>query len=244
MASSLPPARRRIALRLTGQGIVGQWQAPSQGTVAGSNLYRSAGSSLTSNDGLAPIATGIKELTATDVAPSATEGAYAVTALDAAGNESNLSNSAYLNASVLPVSQLKMDRIGDGLPTVGWTAPNGDITAYQVYVATGTNEPKALLTPNPITTLSFTDTGYNGGDRLYTVSSMDANGVEMPRSLLLPSVTATIASRLPIQRGVMNQLQVKVVNDSTSPLNNLRVVVRLPIDKPAAQFKDDPSPIR
>ncbi|MDD5411224.1 MAG: prealbumin-like fold domain-containing protein [Methylobacter sp.] len=243
VASATPPASpQNLALRLTGQGIVAEWQAPLQGTVASYNLYRSAGASLTSVDGLMPIKTGIKEMTATDVAPSATEGAYAVTALDAAGNESNLSDSAYLNASLLPVSQLKIDRIGgDGLPTVGWTAPNGDVTAYQVYVATGTNLPKALLTPNPITTLSFTDTGYNGGDRLYTVSSMDANGVEMPRSLLLPSVTATIASGLPIQRGVMNQLQMRVVNHSSSPLNNLHVVVRLPIDKSATQFKDHPS---
>jgi len=63
----------------------------------------------------------------------------------------------------------------------------------------------------------------------------------MPRSLLLPSVTVTIASGLPIQRSVMNQLQMRVVNHSSSPLNNLRVVVRLPIDKSATQFKDHPS---
>lgn len=242
VASATPPAApQNLALQLSGKGIMAEWQAPSQGPVASYNLYRAAGTSLTSIDGLAPIKTGIKELKAIDAAPSATEGAYAVTALDAAGNESDLSNSAYLNASLLPVSQLKIDQVGDGLPSIGWTAPNSDVTGYQVYVAPGTNLPNAPLTPNPITTLSFIDNGYNGGDRLYTVASVDANGVEMPRSLLLPSVTATITNGLPIQRGVMNQLQVKVVNQSSSALNNVRVVVRLPIDKLATQFKDHPS---
>ena len=33
-------------------------------------------------------------------------------------------------------------------------------------------------------------------------------------------------------------VQIRVVNHSTSPLNNLRVVVRLPVDKLATQFKD------
>jgi fibronectin type 3 domain-containing protein len=239
IASATPPsAPENFTLQLTGQGIVAEWQAPAQGTVASYNLYRVAGTSLTSIDGLSPIKSGIKELTSTDATPSADEGAYAVTALDAAGNESMPSNSAYLNASLLPVSQLKIDKVGDGLPTVSWSAPNGDVTAYQVYVAPGVNQPKTQLTPNPITVLDYIDTGYNGGDRLYTVASVDANGVEMPRSLLLPSVTATISGGLPVQRGVMNQLQVQVVNQSASTLNNLRVVVRLPIDKQATQFKD------
>lgn len=241
-ASATPPAPpRNLALQLSGKGIMAEWQGPSQGTVASYNLYRAAGTSLTSIDGLMPIKTGIKELKAIDAAPSATEGAYAVTALDEAGNESGLSNSAYLNASLLPVSQLKIDRVGDGLPNIGWTAPNSDVTGYRVYVAPGANLPNAPLTPSPITALGFTDNGYNGGDRLYTVASVDANGVEMPRSLLLPRVTATIVNGLPIQRGVMNQLQVKVVNQSSSALNDVRVVVRLPIDKLATQFKDHPS---
>lgn len=238
-SSATPPgAPENLALRLTGQGIAAEWRAPTLGTVASYNLYRATGTSLSSRDGLMPIKMGIKELTATDSTPSAVEGVYAVTALDAAGNESNLSNSVYLNASLLPVSQVKIDRVGDGLPSVSWAAPNGDIAGYHVYVAPGADMPKILLTPSPITTLTYIDTGYNGGDRLYTIASLDANSLEMPHSLLLPDVTATIAGGLPVRRGVMNQLQVKVVNRSANVLENLRVVVRLPVDKLATQFKN------
>ena len=63
----------------------------------------------------------------------------------------------------------------------------------------------------------------------------------MPRSLLLANVAANIVGGLPIQRGIMNQLQIQVVNQSSHALNNVRVVVRLPVDKLATQFKDHTS---
>ena len=171
LASATPPGSpQNLILQLTGQGIVAAWQAPLQGTVASYNLYRAAGTSLTSIDGLTPLKTDIKQLIAIDSAPSPSQGAYVVTALDSAGNESVLSNSAYLNATLLPVSQLHINLIGNGLPTLSWLAPNSDVTSFKVYA--DVDAPKIPLTPNPISTLSFTDTGYTGGDRLYTVASV------------------------------------------------------------------------
>lgn len=242
VASATPPqAPRSLTLKMAGQGIVATWLAPSQGNVDSYKLYRASGTSITDIDGLTPLKTGIKTLATVDAQPNPNQGAYVVTALDAAGNESVLSNSAYLNASLLPVPQLKIEQVGNDSPNLSWVAPNGNVTSYKVYADIGANPEKTLLTPNPITTLNFTDTGYSSGERLYTVASVDAAGVEMPHNLLLPSITATITSGLPIQRGVLNQLQIQVGNNSNVPLNNVRVVVRLPIDKLATQFKDHPS---
>ncbi|MFI3221707.1 MAG: Ig-like domain-containing protein [Methylococcaceae bacterium] len=242
-SATAPGAPHNLVLRLSGQGIVAEWQAPLQGKVANYNLYRADGTSITSLVGLTPLKKDIKQITTIDATPSPSQGAYVVTAVDAAGNESSLSNSTYLNASLLPVSQLRINRIGNGLPMLSWVAPNGNVTAYKVYADAASNLPKIPLTPNPISLLNFTDTGYNGGDKVYTVASVDANGAEMPRSLLMPEVTATIISGLPIQRGIMNQLQVQVINHSANALNNVRVVVRLPADKLSTQFKEHRSQI-
>ena len=236
-SATAPGAPQSFALQLTGQGIVATWQAPTNGKVASYNLYRATGTSITGTTGLTPIKTGIKQLLALDASPSPTQGAYAVTALDAAGNESPVSNSAYLNASLLPVANLKIEQIGNALPALSWNAPNGNVAGYRVY-ADVPGADKTPLTASPITATTLTDTGYIDGERNYTVASVDANGVEMPRSLPLPSVQARIVDGLPIQRGVMNQLQVEVANHSARRLDTVQVVVRLPVDKASTQFKD------
>lgn len=240
-SASAPGAPQNLTLLLTGQGIVAQWQAPLASTVSSYNLYRATGTSITAIDGLTPYKTGIKQLLALDASPSPTQGAYVVTALDAAGNESAISNSAYLNASLLPVTNLKVEQLGNELPVITWNAPNGNVKGYLVYVGPDSNKTK--LTANPITALTFTDTGYTTGERLYTVSTVDANGVEMPRGVLLPNVVTQIVSGLPIKRGIMNKLQIQVTNTSAVTLVNTRVVVRLPINKDSTQFQDHKSEI-
>ncbi|ARN20015.1 Ig-like domain-containing protein [Piscinibacter gummiphilus] len=236
--ANAPGAPQSLQLQLTGQGIVATWQPPLASTVATYNLYRATGTSITSIEGLTPLKTGLRQPIALDPTPSPTQGAYVVTALDAAGNESAISNSAYLNASLLPVSNLRVEQLGNELPVITWNAPNGNVAGYNVYV--GPSASRIKLTPAPITARTFSDSGYTSGERLYTIATVDANGVEMPRSLLLPNVGAQIASGLPVLRGVMNQLQVQVTNTS-SAVSNARVVVRLPINKDATQFKDHKS---
>ncbi len=236
-SATAPGEPKNLALRLSGQGIVAAWQAPVQGTVDSYNLYRSTGTSITNIEGLEPLKTGIKQLAAVDATPSRTEGGYAVTAVDAAGNESALSNSVYLNASLLPVSRLKVEQIASKPPKLSWVAPNGNVTAYKVYADAGPNLSKIPLTADPINQLNYVDVGYNGGSRQYTVATVDANDVEMSRSLLLPSVTVAIANGLPIQRGIMNQLQVQVSNQSNKTLENVRAAVKLPTDKASTLAK-------
>jgi uncharacterized delta-60 repeat protein len=240
-SATAPGAPQNLTLELTGQGIRASWQAPLASEVDYYNLYRAGGTTLSSLDGLTPFKTRIKTLQAIDTNPSPLESAYVVTAVDAAGNESALSNSEHLNASLLPVRNLHVERIGNGLPVLTWQAPNGSIAGYLVYV--GPDDDRIQLTPTPITGTTLTDTGYTTGERRYTVAAVDANGDEMPRSVLLPAVSSQIAAGLPIKRGIMNKLQVQVTNTSETALDALRVVVRLPIDKDGTQYKDHPSGI-
>jgi large repetitive protein len=234
-----PGAPQNLALQLTGQGIYASWQPPLSSTVDYYNLYRATGTSISSIAGLTPLKTRIKNPVTYDTSPSPSQGAYVVTAVDAAGNESAISNSAYLNASLLPVRQLKVEQLGNALPVLSWSAPNGNVAGYLVYV--GPDTAKVKLTAAAITATTLTDTGYTAGERRYTVASVDANGVELARSVVLPNISTQIVAGLPIKRGMMNKLQVQVANTSASTLAEARVVVRLPVDKEATQFKDHKS---
>lgn len=240
-SATAPGAPQNLTLQLTGQGIYASWQPPLASTLDYYNLYRASGTSITSIEGLSPLKTRIKNPETFDTNPSPLQGAYVVTAVDAAGNESAISNSAYLNASLLPVRNLKIEQIGNDLPVITWTAPNGNLAGYLVYV--GPEAAKTKITENLIVSTSFTDTGYTSGERRYTVSAVDASNVEIPRSLTLPAMTMQIVSGLPIKRGVMNKLLVQVSNTSAMSLDGIRAVVRLPINKEATQFKDHKSDV-
>ncbi len=138
-SATAPGAPQNLALQLTGQGIYATWQPPLASTVDYYNLYRTTGTKITTIDGLTPYKTLIKNPVTYDTNPSPTQGAYVVTALDSAGNESAISNSVYLNASLLPVRNLKVEQISNNLPIISWEAPNGNITGYLVYVGSEVN---------------------------------------------------------------------------------------------------------
>jgi fibronectin type 3 domain-containing protein len=223
-SSQAPGAPQNLALDLIGQGIRAQWQAPAGGNVATYNVYRATTTQINSIEGLTPLRTGITGTLFVDTNPTTTGHSYVVTALDFAGNESAISNSAYLNASLFPVRSLRVEQLGNALPVVTWTAPSSSVAGYNVYV--GADDARVKLTPAPIAALSFTDTGFVSGERRYTVAAVDSNGVEMARSLLLPNVAAQIVSGLPLKRGVMNRVQVQVANGSAAAIDNARVIVR------------------
>jgi fibronectin type 3 domain-containing protein len=224
-SGTAPGAPQNLALQLTGQGIWATWQPPLASQVDSYNLYRASGTGITSLQGLTPIKTGIKQAAAMDANPSPTDHAYVATALDAAGNESALSNSAYLNAGLLPVATLRVDQIGNDLPVLTWAASRSNVAGYNVYV--GPDNGKIKLTSTPTTSLTLTDSGYTAGERRYTVAAVDANNVEMARAIVLPAVSAQVVSGLPVKRGVMNRLQVQVANTSATAIDNASVVVRV-----------------
>ena len=140
-----PDAPRDLLLGLTGAGIVALWKAPAATDVTGFNVYRSSAAAITSVEGLTPLRAKVQALSFVDAAPSANEHSYVVTALDAAGNESPISNSAYLNAALLPVNTLKVVQTGDALPVLSWTHPTGAVAGYDVYV--GPDSARVKLNP-------------------------------------------------------------------------------------------------
>lgn len=227
VASGTPPAApTALTLELTGQGVKALWQAPVGGSAAASyNLYRSSSATITSTQGLTPLKTGIKQLGAIDAAPSPSQHAYAVTALDSAGNESPVSNSQYLNFSLLPVATLRVEQFGNNLPVVRWTAGGSGAAGYDVHVGEGAAAIK--LNSSLVTGTSFTDSGYTSGERYYTVTAVDSNDARQPRSILLPNLATQIASGLPVKRGVMNLLQVQVTNLSSSAISGAKALVKL-----------------
>ncbi len=225
-SATAPAAPENLALVLTGQGIRATWQPPLASNVASYNLYRASGLTIASIAGLTPLKVNIGQPITVDANPSTTEHAYVVTALDAAGNESPISNSAYLNASLLPVATLRVEQLGNDLPVLTWTASRSSgVAGYHVYV--GLDGSQTRLTQTPINSLSFTDTGYTSGERRYTVAAVDSNGIEMPRAIVLPGTATQIAAGLPILRGVMNRIQVQVTNTSAQAVGNARVLVRV-----------------
>ena len=218
-----PGAPQNVQLVLTSQGIGATWQPPVGPAPAGYRLYRSATSPITSVQGLTPIRDNIRITQAVDPVPSQSEHAYVVTAVDAAGNESAISNSAYLNFSLLPVRSLHAEQIGAALPVLRWV-PNGTgAIGYDVYVGEG--EGRIKLTQTPTTATEMTDTGFTSGQRLYTVEAVDENGERQARDLLLPNISTQVVSGLPLKRNVMNRVNVQVSNLAAGSLNSAKVIL-------------------
>ncbi|GAA5787481.1 Ig-like domain-containing protein [Chitiniphilus shinanonensis] len=224
-SATAPGAPQGLTLELTGQGIVARWQAPLASQVDHYRLYRGTGMAITSLEGKTPLFGAVRQTLVVDADPSATEHAYVVTAVDAAGNESAMSNSAYLNATLLPVPSLSVEQLGKALPKLSWGASRTPVAGYHVYLDVA--GAPSRLTAEPLNTQTYTDTGYTTGPRRYTVAAVDGDGMEMKRSIQLPDVALQIAGGLPLKRGVMNRLQVQVSNVGDSALAGAKVVIRL-----------------
>lgn len=229
-----PGAPQNLEVRLGSQGVIATWQPPVGPLPASYRLYRAATPTITSVEGLTPLKQNIKVTQAIDAAPSQSEHAYVVTAIDAAGNESALSNSVYLNFSLLPVKTLKVEQVGTALPVLTWSANGQGAVGFDVYVGEG--DARIKLTPSPITTTTLTDTGYTGGERHYTVEAVDENAVRIARSVMLPNATTQVVSGLPLKRNVMNRLGVQVSNLSSRELASTRLAVQIG----ARTFRSEP----
>lgn len=218
-----PGAPRNLQLVLLSQGIGATWQPPVGPAPKAYRLYRAATSPISDVSGLTPVRDNIVGTQAIDPVPSQSEHAYVVTAIDAAGNESAVSNSAYLNFSLLPVRSIEVEQVGTSLPLLRWT-PNGTgAVGFDVHVGEG--EGRVTLTPTPTTARELVDTGFTAGERLYTVDAVDENGERQSRSLLLPNVSTQVVSGLPLKRNVMNRVGVQVSNLSAAALASARVVL-------------------
>lgn len=220
-----PGAPQNLQLSLTPQGVLATWQPPVGSLPASYRLYRAATGTITSVAGLTPLKEGIRTNQAVDASPSQDEHAYVVTALDVAGNESAISNSVYLNFSLLPVKTLRVEQIGTDYPVLSWTPHGSGAIGYDVYVGEG--ESRFKLTAAPIVATTFTDTGFTGGERRYTVETVDANGERMARGIVLANTSMQVVSGLPLKRNIMNRVSVQVTNLSSVTLNATTVGARI-----------------
>jgi len=225
--SVAPDAPQNLALTLTGSGINAAWQASQSTETVTYSLYRSNLPEIISTAGLTHVKAGIAETTVIDSQPSDTDHAYAVTAVDSAGNESLPSNSVYLNFDLLPVSSLSVKQIENLPPVVSWTHSNASaIAGYNIYL--GPEGQKVKLNQDLLTELSYTDTGYTGDERRYTVIAVDDyNHESIGRSITLPKIEASLQDGAQIKRGIMNRLEYVVDNNSPAKTDHIRLKVTL-----------------
>ena len=133
------------------------------------------------------------------------------TAVDAAGNESEPSNSVYRNFGLLPVSSLVVRQTDYDPPVITWTHPGGDIAGYDLYL--GTRSDGVKMNASLLIQTTFTDIGYSGDQRQYTIVAVDYYDQEStPRSVTLPIIRANLAEGSLIRRGIMNQVEYDVEN--------------------------------
>ncbi len=131
--SEAPGAPINLALELVANGIKVVWEPPPFTDDVTYSLYRSE-TEITAVEGLEPLAAGIEQTLVVDPTPSLSDHWYAVTAVDAVGNESGPSNADYLNVGLLPVSGITVVQADNEPPAVTWAHPGGDITGYDIYL--------------------------------------------------------------------------------------------------------------
>ena len=226
--SLAPAAPENLSLELVGAGMKALWDAPTGNSEALSyNLYRAGGTSLTDVSGLTPIQTSIVPdahgvLGYIDTTPDENESTYAVTAVDAVGNESAPSASDYLHVGLLPVSSLQVVQTDGGYPQISWSHSSSVIAGYNLYL----DDSPTPLNSSLITDTSYSDLGYTNHVRRYTLTAVDNNAVEsLGRTVELPLIDVSPESESGIKRGIMNRAGYVVSNLTASPVSGVKLKV-------------------
>jgi len=229
VVSRAPKAPTGLQAELTGGGVALNWQASESSSVKTYRLYRAAVAQGESLDiaNLTALQADLTQTAALDAQPSSQQHTYAVTAVDAIGNESSPSTSVYLNAKLLPVRNLTIQATADAVPVLQWEHEGTGIAGYNVY--TKLDGAVQKLNRTLLTQSSYRDVAVAvpfAGERLYSVTAVDAQGVEsLPSDLLLPAVQAQVLATPPLERGVFSELRVRVVNNGTYELKRLRLAL-------------------
>ncbi len=223
------PTGLSLELDAAGRGIVATWDPVDDAGTPQYLLYRGdrgVGENLDPT-GMVPLSLEsvdhLEDPYFLDQRPSATEHAYVVTALDAAGNESAPSNTAYLNAGLLPVTDLEVIRRDDSAPEVLWDHPGGNLFGFVVRF------PELGVQVYEGTDRLFVDEGYTQGRRDYEVAAFDAGGAEsLARQIALPNADFVVLSGERLRRGGFEPVEVAVTNnDPQATLANAHVEVQL-----------------
>ncbi|MDY0091212.1 MAG: hypothetical protein RBT80_00760 [Candidatus Vecturithrix sp.] len=163
-----------------------------------------------------------------------------MTAVDEVGNESQPSNSAYHNVGLLPVATLRIVQEDDNDPVVSWSHSSPQSLRYDLYL--GADDALEQMNQESLTLQSYTDTGYTGDERRYTVVAVDANLQRSSgRSLTLPILRADLAAGTRLKRGVMNTVNYAVTNLSHARVEPISLHVRAASrDHVSSRFSLDP----
>ena len=221
--STAPATPAGLVLSLSSSGVKAQWDVNQEVDLAEYRLYRSATESLDLQSAT-PVATSDLLTQVVDSHPSTLEHYYALTAVDAVGNESAATSAEYLNFSLLPVADLTFTQSALNKPVLSWQS-GSEAEQFNVYLIR--NDQALKLTSTPTTAFSYTDTGYGGEARTLAVAEVDENAVEgLIRSVTLPAVDIALDDAV-LSRGVFNHLVYTVTNRDSNPLENasLEVVV-------------------
>ena len=217
--SQAPVAPTALSLELVGSGIKAVWQPSVTTGELTYRLYRSSATVVTDVTGLTLVQSNIVANAQgifgyVDTSPDENESTYVVTAVDDAGNESPVSASDYLNVDLLPVATLNVVVNGDNYPVINWTHTGSNITGYNIYLGEGTTN--KLNASGLLTETTFTDTGYTGDERGYTITAVDVNTTEsIGRYIILPQLSATLSDTSTLKRNIMNQLEYQLINGAT-----------------------------
>ena len=150
-----------------------------------------------------------------DTSPDQNESTYVVTAVDSAGNESLVSETDYLNVDLLPVATLKVLVNSGEYPVINWTHTGSNIDGYNIYLGENIDVNNKLNTSGLLTETSFTDIGYTGSSRTYTITAVDVNIEEsIGRTVILPELSASLSETSTLKRNIMNQLEYQLVNSA------------------------------
>lgn len=229
----VPDAPQGLTLELVGAGIQALWQevAPVNDETISYNIYRSDDPGMSSVEGLTPLQTNIvpngeSVLGYVDLHPSIDEATYVVTAVDGAGNESLPSDPVYLNIDLLPVATLEVALGQSSYPEVSWSHTGSNIIGYNIYLGQDTTGVK--LNSSLITDASYEDSGYNGGERYYTVTAIDENSKEsVGRTIYLPDIELALNGVAQLSRGIMNRMQYQLHNAGSADVDGLQLQVDL-----------------
>jgi RHS repeat-associated protein len=226
-ADAVPPtAPDDLVLAMTANGIEARWQPPAYTEPVTYSLYRAPAAQITSVENLTPWVEGIEETTVVDPTPSQDDHCYTVTAVDEAGNESSPSPSFYLNFELLPASSIQVEQTDGEPPVISWTHPAISVAGFDVYL--GDRQTGIKLNDTRLTHCAFTDIGWSGDSRRYSVVATDLEGVEsLGRAIELPAVHSELAEGSVVRRGLMNRLVYTVANQSDDTVAGMRLHVEM-----------------
>ncbi|MBI1921543.1 MAG: Ig-like domain-containing protein [Geobacter sp.] len=211
-----PPAPTGLILALTGNGVQAAWDAPATGAEVPDayRLYRSD-ATISSIDGLTPLIT-IKTSPAVDTAPASAKRFYAVTSVDALGNDSAPSETREITFPVAPARNILLTRVDDGKPSLSWEAGEGNLQGYYIY------RNGARINTTPTSSTSFSDGYYNGGTVTYGVSAVNSLGTESPiKEVALPVLNIGLKEGTTLRRGMLETVTLiaSLPADATSGVN-------------------------